>query len=103
MFYDDLYIWTEVTNSVIYMLTMMMRKKNEFQSDWKRPHLAHLWRKGRIWIIAEDNEGHSRKQKSEQQVFSKKIHTYLSVQVPLRDCIQESQEILEGKITWFLV
>ena len=58
---------------------MMIRKKNEFQSDWKRPDLAHLWRKVRIWIIAEDNEEHPGKQSNEQHVFSKKIHTYLSV------------------------
>ena len=79
VFYYDLHIWTEVINSVIYIVMMMIRKKNEFQSDWKRPDLAHLWRKVRIWIIAEDNEEHPGKQSNEQQVFSKKIHTYLSV------------------------
>ena len=46
MFYYDLYIWTEVINSVIYMVTMMITKKNEFQSDRKKASFGSSLEKG---------------------------------------------------------
>ena len=68
----------------------------------KRPHLAHLWRKVRTWIIAEDKKGHPRKQRNVQQVFSKKFIPTICASSFMRLYSRVPGDP-GGETTWFLV